>query len=180
MPYARSSHLPSEVGIALKEIGQAIRIARLRRRQSAADVAARVGVSLPTFRKLEHGDPTVSLGAFATAAWLLGLLPGVQDAVRPKRCPGCGDGSGAGARRGRRPREVSSMTSDPKGRTTVQDVFVHVRHPDGQRHRRALQVRPTPGGTAIRRIRVCRLVAEEQPWRAFPLDPANLPLQPGR
>ncbi len=84
MPYARSSHLPSEVGIALKEIGQAIRIARLRRRQSAADVAARVGVSLPTFRKLEHGDPTVSLGAFATAAWVLGLLPASRTRSAPR------------------------------------------------------------------------------------------------
>lgn len=108
MPYPRSSHLPSEVGIALKEIGQAIRIARLRRRQSAADVAARVGVSLPTFRKLEHGDPTVSLGAFATAAWLLGLLPGVQDAVRPESDVQAAAMEAARApRRGRRPREVS-------------------------------------------------------------------------
>nr|WP_254803927.1 helix-turn-helix transcriptional regulator [Methylobacterium sp.]USU34714.1 helix-turn-helix domain-containing protein [Methylobacterium sp.] len=64
-------------------MGQAIRTARLRRRQSAAEVAARVGVSLPTFRKLEHGDPTVSLGAFATTAWVLGLLP----AYRPRSVP---------------------------------------------------------------------------------------------
>ncbi len=108
MLHVRSSHLPSEVGITLKEIGQTIRTARLRRRQSAVDVAARIGVSLPTFRKLEHGDPTVSLGAFDTAAWVLGLLPGVQNAVRPESDVQAASMEAARApRRGPRLREVS-------------------------------------------------------------------------
>lgn len=108
MLHARSSHTPFEVSAGLKEMGQAIRTARLRRRQSAAEVAARVGVSLPTFRKLEHGDPTVSLGAFATTAWVLGLLPGLQAAVRPESDAHAATMEAARApRRGRRPREMS-------------------------------------------------------------------------
>ena len=105
---ARSSHTPCEVIAGLKEIGQALRTARLRRRQSAAEVAARVGVSLPTFRKLERGDPTVSLGTFATTAWILGLLPGFQAAVRPENDARAASMEAARApRRGRRPRETS-------------------------------------------------------------------------
>lgn len=65
-------------------MGHAIRVARLRRRQAAADLAGRIGVSLPTLRKLEHGDPGVSLGVFATAAWVLGLLPAVREAMMPE------------------------------------------------------------------------------------------------
>ena len=108
MLHARSSHTPFEVSAGLKEIGQAIRTARLRRRQSAADVAARVGVSLPTFRKLEHGDPTVSLGTFATAAWVLGLLPGFQASIRPENDAHAAAMEAARApRRGRSSREVS-------------------------------------------------------------------------
>ena len=80
----RSGHTPFEVSDGLREIGQAIKAARLRRRQPAADLASRVGVSLPTLRKLENGDPTVSLGVFAKAAWVLGLLPAIRHAVSPE------------------------------------------------------------------------------------------------
>ncbi|MFY9294873.1 MAG: helix-turn-helix transcriptional regulator [Methylorubrum rhodinum] len=81
---ARSTHAPLEVVDALWQMGQAIKAARLRRRQSASDLASRVGVSLPTLRKLENGDPTVSLGVFGKAVWVLGLLPAVRDAVSPE------------------------------------------------------------------------------------------------
>ena len=80
----RSAHAPFEVSDGLREVGQAIKAARLRRRQPASDLASRVGVSLPTLRKLENGDPTVSLGVFAKAVWVLGLLPAVRRAVSPE------------------------------------------------------------------------------------------------
>ena len=53
------------------QVGAAIRTARIRRRKTAAELARRLGVSLPTLRKLEAGDPGVSLGTFVTALWLL-------------------------------------------------------------------------------------------------------------
>ncbi|KQP07587.1 hypothetical protein ASF28_10620 [Methylobacterium sp. Leaf99] len=84
MKYERATQTPFEVLDGLREVGRALRAARLRRRQPAADLAARVGVSLPTLRKLENGDPTVSLGVFAKAAWVLGLLPAVRHAVSPE------------------------------------------------------------------------------------------------
>ena len=65
--------LPRPVVEALVQVGAAIRTARIRRRKTAAELARRLGVSLPTLRKLEAGDPGVSLGTFVTALWLLDL-----------------------------------------------------------------------------------------------------------
>lgn len=75
---------PARAAAALNAIGDCIRTARIRRRQSAKELAGRIGVSLPTLRKLERGDPTVSLGTFATALWVLDLLEPVREAVRPE------------------------------------------------------------------------------------------------
>jgi transcriptional regulator with XRE-family HTH domain len=69
----------------LPRIGDAIRTARIRRRKTAADVAGRLGVSLPTLRKLETGDPGVSLGTFLAALWLLDLSPAVMAALDPAK-----------------------------------------------------------------------------------------------
>ncbi|HEX8666419.1 MAG TPA: helix-turn-helix transcriptional regulator [Beijerinckiaceae bacterium] len=76
--------LPWDAAASLAVIGEGLRAARLRRRLPASDLAERIGVSLPTLRKLERGDPTVSLGVFAAAAWVLGLLVPVREAVRPE------------------------------------------------------------------------------------------------
>ncbi|MGE0719757.1 MAG: transcriptional regulator [Alphaproteobacteria bacterium] len=76
---------PNTVAAVLVEIGHGIRIARLRRRQTARDLADRIDVSLPTLLKLERGDAGVSLGTFATALWVLNLLEPVRDAVSPER-----------------------------------------------------------------------------------------------
>lgn len=104
----RATQTPIAVSDGLREIGQALRAARLRRRQPASDLAARVGVSLPTLRKLENGDPTVSLGVFAKAAWVLGLLPAVRDAVSPENDRlAAAIETGRLPRRARRPRELN-------------------------------------------------------------------------
>lgn len=75
---------PFEARDALVEIGAGIRTARLRRRQTARDLAGRMGVSLRTLLKLERGDPGVAIGTFATALWALQMLAPVQDALRPE------------------------------------------------------------------------------------------------
>jgi transcriptional regulator with XRE-family HTH domain len=76
--------LPGSVSSALVELGKAIRVARLRRRQSAQDFASRLGVTLPTLRKLERGDPGVALATFVSALWLIGLLDRLRDLARPE------------------------------------------------------------------------------------------------
>lgn len=76
---------PYPVTEMLPRIGEAIRTARIRRRKTAADLAGRLGVSLPTLRKLETGDPGVSVGTFLTALWLLDLSPAVMAALDPSK-----------------------------------------------------------------------------------------------
>lgn len=57
----------------LTALGDRLRDARLRRRVSQEAMAARVGVSRPTLRHLEQGDPSVNLSTLARALTVLGL-----------------------------------------------------------------------------------------------------------
>lgn len=58
---------------ALRTLGENIKLARLRRRLSAELLAKRAGMSRPTLRAVERGDPRVVLGAYANALHVLGL-----------------------------------------------------------------------------------------------------------
>jgi transcriptional regulator with XRE-family HTH domain len=57
----------------LHELGENIRLARLRRGFSAELTAERVGISRPTLRAIERGDGSVSMGAYAGVLQTLGL-----------------------------------------------------------------------------------------------------------
>ena len=57
----------------LTNLGESLRLARLRRRISTMQLAERAGISRPTLHKIEQGDPTVSLGAYANVLFCLGL-----------------------------------------------------------------------------------------------------------
>jgi transcriptional regulator with XRE-family HTH domain len=57
----------------LSALGQRLRAARLRRRVSQAQIAARVGVSRETIAVLEKGDPRVGLAVLVRALGVLGL-----------------------------------------------------------------------------------------------------------
>ena len=65
--------LPLEVRRITRKLGREIQIARLRRRLPAAMVADRAGIARMTLYKVERGDPGVSLGAYASVLWSLGL-----------------------------------------------------------------------------------------------------------
>ncbi len=58
---------------ALKEIGDNLRLARLRRRLSATVLADRAGITRVTLKKVESGDPGTSLGSYASVLHSLGL-----------------------------------------------------------------------------------------------------------
>jgi hypothetical protein len=44
----------------------------------------RMGVATNTYRRVEKGDPTVAMGAYAMALFVLGLGDAVGDLVDPK------------------------------------------------------------------------------------------------
>ena len=49
----------------LEQMGEQIRLARLRRKLSAQLVAERAGISRQTLTAIEKGTPTVAIGAYA-------------------------------------------------------------------------------------------------------------------
>ena len=63
--------MPSTLNI-LQEMGEQIKLARLRRQLGAELVAERAGISRATLWKIENGSPSVSMGAYAAALHALG------------------------------------------------------------------------------------------------------------
>ncbi len=57
----------------IRQLGGRLRDARLRREMTQADLAARVGVSVPTLAKLENGEPSTSLATMLRVLSVLGL-----------------------------------------------------------------------------------------------------------
>ncbi|MDR0394335.1 MAG: helix-turn-helix domain-containing protein [Tannerella sp.] len=57
----------------LEELGEDIKLARLRRKFSAEQVAQRAGISRSTLWQIEKGMPNVSMGYYAQVLFILGL-----------------------------------------------------------------------------------------------------------
>jgi transcriptional regulator with XRE-family HTH domain len=57
----------------LNTVGENIRLARLRRDLSAAQVAERAGISRTTLYKVETGDPGVAIGIYLKTLFVLNL-----------------------------------------------------------------------------------------------------------
>jgi transcriptional regulator with XRE-family HTH domain len=57
----------------LAELGENIKLARLRRRLTAEQVAERAGISRSTLWQVEKGLPSVSMGTYAQVLFVLGL-----------------------------------------------------------------------------------------------------------
>lgn len=70
---------PIPVQKSLKKLGADLRAARKRRLIKVSIMAERMGVSEPTLRKVENGDPTVQVGHLAQALFVLQMLDGVGD-----------------------------------------------------------------------------------------------------
>jgi transcriptional regulator with XRE-family HTH domain len=63
-------------------LGERLRLARLRRRMSLAELAARVGVTRQTLSRLEHGDLSTGLGVLASVLGVLGLEEDLDQLAR--------------------------------------------------------------------------------------------------
>ncbi|PCJ01517.1 MAG: transcriptional regulator [Flavobacteriales bacterium] len=57
----------------LIEVGENIKLARLRRKLSSAQVAERANIGRTTLYHIENGDPGVSIGAYLQVLMVLGL-----------------------------------------------------------------------------------------------------------
>ncbi len=65
--------MPAKVQRSLAKFGSDLSIARRQRRFTGAMMCERVGVSKATWQRMEKGDPTVSLAAYAQALFVLGF-----------------------------------------------------------------------------------------------------------
>jgi transcriptional regulator with XRE-family HTH domain len=57
----------------LEELGEDIKLARLRRKLSVEQIAERAGISRSTLWQIEKGLPSVSMGYYAQVLFVLGL-----------------------------------------------------------------------------------------------------------
>lgn len=65
--------LSFEILVALEQLGGRIAAARKARRLSQRALADMLGIAPATLVALEHGQPTVQVGHYARAAWMLEL-----------------------------------------------------------------------------------------------------------
>lgn len=57
----------------LSELGENIKLARLRRKLSMDQIAERANISRPTLLSIEKGSESVSMGSYAQVLFILGL-----------------------------------------------------------------------------------------------------------
>jgi AraC-like DNA-binding protein len=81
----RTIHLAPGADAALKHFATLLKNKRVERRVSIAELSDRTGASRPTLTRMFEGEPTVNIGLYFEAAWILGLPLFDPDKNRFKR-----------------------------------------------------------------------------------------------
>lgn len=76
---ARTPPVGDLVAARLSELGQSIRARRKQHKVTATTAAEAAGMSRVTLHRIERGEPSVTMGAYMSAAGALGLELGVID-----------------------------------------------------------------------------------------------------
>lgn len=74
---------PASLG-ALAKLGADLAVARLRRRESLASWAKRMGTTVPTLMNMEAGESSVSIGIYLSALYLIGKDLTVGELAAPE------------------------------------------------------------------------------------------------
>lgn len=77
------SSTPIPVSRAIQKLGEDIRDARRRRRIPVALMAERASISRTTLRKIEKGEPGVSIGIYARVIFVLGIIHRLAEVAEP-------------------------------------------------------------------------------------------------
>jgi DNA-binding XRE family transcriptional regulator len=77
--------LPPRVQRGLQQLGADIAMARRRRHLTMDMMAERVGVARLTYRRVEAGDPAVSMGTYAKTLFVLGVDTPFAELADPGR-----------------------------------------------------------------------------------------------
>jgi hypothetical protein len=82
-PAQATEMLPVAVARALKDLGENLTLARQRRKESQRTWASRLSVLVPTLIRMEKGNPSVCMGVYATALWLMGRHAALSEVAAP-------------------------------------------------------------------------------------------------
>jgi len=75
--------IPLRAIALIAQVGQRVRIARIRRGWSVADLAAKAGINRNTVTALEQGKPGTAIGVCFTVLWTLGLDTSLEAIADP-------------------------------------------------------------------------------------------------
>ena len=76
--------MPPAAAAGLRKLGADLAVARLRRKESLASWAARIGTSVPTLMRMEAGEAGVGIGLYATALWMMGRSAALSELAAPE------------------------------------------------------------------------------------------------
>lgn len=65
--------MPKECCHLMNSLGANIKLARKRRKIKQTDMANSIAISVQTYRKIENGDPSVAIGLYLSALYMLEL-----------------------------------------------------------------------------------------------------------
>lgn len=88
---AQSPPINATASATLSALGRDIRARRKALSVSAILAAQAAGMSRVTLHRIEHGEPSVTMGAYLNAMSAMGLAMRVQDATKPHTPPRGGD-----------------------------------------------------------------------------------------
>lgn len=93
--------IPVQAAEHVTQVGQRIRLARIRRGWSVADLASKAGINRNTLTALELGKPGTAIGVCFTVLWALGLDKTLDAVADPDT-----DSHGKGLEASRRPKRA--------------------------------------------------------------------------
>jgi DNA-binding XRE family transcriptional regulator len=77
--------MPATLRRSLMKFGADVAVARRKRQLTVAMMAERLGVAKSTYLRVEKGDPSVALGVYAMALFVLGFGDALGDLVDVRR-----------------------------------------------------------------------------------------------
>jgi transcriptional regulator with XRE-family HTH domain len=75
---------PYPVESAINKVGENLRIARLRRKLTIAEVAEKIGTGARAVRDAERGKRSTGIAVYAALLWVYGLLSTFEDLADPQ------------------------------------------------------------------------------------------------
>lgn len=74
----KGTNTPPAIALLAVQLGQRIRVARVRRKLRREDLALKAGLSRTAIEAVEAGKLTTGLGTYLQALWAMGLAEGIN------------------------------------------------------------------------------------------------------